>query len=35
MKKMSLRELLNYVVFDYEIVKNDNEEYTDEFERGG
>lgn len=31
---MSLRELLNYVDFDYEIVKNDNEDYTDEFERG-
>lgn len=24
MKKMSLRELLNYVDFDYEIVKNDS-----------
>lgn len=34
MKKMSLRELLNYVDFDYEIIKNDNEDYTDEFERG-
>lgn len=34
MEKMSLRELLNYVDFDYEIIKNDNEDYTDEFERG-
>lgn len=34
MKKMSLRELLNYVDFDYEIIKNDNEDYTDEYERG-
>lgn len=34
MKKMSLRELLNYVDFDYEIVKNDNEDYTDEYECG-
>lgn len=34
MKKMSLRELLNYVDFDYEIIKNDNENYTDEYERG-
>lgn len=34
MKKMSLRELLCYVDFDYEIIKNDNEDYTDEFERG-
>lgn len=34
MEKMSLRELLNYVEFDYEIIKNDNEDYTDEFERG-
>lgn len=34
MEKMSLRELLNYVDFDYEIVKNDNEDYTDEYERG-
>lgn len=33
MKKMSLRELLNYVDFDYEIIKNDNEDYTDEYER--
>lgn len=34
MEKMSLRELLNYVDFDYEIIKNDNEDYTDEYERG-
>ena len=34
MKKMSLRELLNYVEFDYEIIKNDNEDYTDKFDRG-
>ena len=34
MERMSLRELLNYVDFDYEIIKNDNEDYTDEFERG-
>lgn len=34
MEKMSLRELLDYVDFDYEIIKNDNEDYTDEFERG-
>lgn len=34
MKKMSLRELLSYVEFDYEIIKNDNEDYTDEFNRG-
>lgn len=32
--KISLRELLNYVDFDYEIIKNDNEDYTDEFDRG-
>lgn len=31
---MSLKELLCYVDFDYEIIKNDNEDYTDEFERG-
>jgi hypothetical protein len=34
MEKMSLRELLRYVDFDYEIIKNDGEDYTDEFERG-
>lgn len=34
MKKMSLRELLSYVEFDYEIIKNDNEDYTDKFDRG-
>lgn len=34
MEKMSLRELLRYVDFDYEIIKNDNEDYTDEYERG-
>lgn len=34
MEKMSLRELLNYVDFDYEIIKNDGEDYTDEYERG-
>ena len=34
MKKMSLRELLCYVDFDYEIIKNNGEDYTDEFERG-
>lgn len=34
MEKMSLRELLCYVDFDYEIIKNDGEDYTDEFERG-
>ena len=34
MKKMSLRELLNYVDFDYEIIKNNGEDYTDEYERG-
>lgn len=34
MEKMSLRELLRYVDFDYEIVKNDNEDYTDDYERG-
>lgn len=34
MEKMSLRELLNYVDFDYEIIKNDNEDYTDEYDRG-
>lgn len=34
MKKMSLRELLCYVDFNYEIIKNDNEDYTDEYERG-
>lgn len=33
MEKMSLRELLNYVDFDYEIIKNDGEDYTDEYER--
>lgn len=34
MEKMSLKELLCYVDFDYEIIKNDNEDYTDEYERG-
>lgn len=34
MEKMSLRELVNYVDFDYEIIKNDGEDYTDEYERG-
>ena len=34
MEKISLRELLNYVNFDYEIIKNDGEDYTDKFNRG-
>ena len=34
MEKMSLRELLNYVDFDYEIIKNYNKDYTDGYERG-
>lgn len=34
MKKISLRHLLSYIEFDYKIIKNDNEDYTPEFERG-
>lgn len=34
MEKMSLKELLRYVDFDYEIIKNDGEDYTEEYERG-
>ena len=33
-EKISLRHLLSYIEFDYEIIKNDNEDYTPEFERG-